>query len=143
MKAEREEAFDKEAALEGDVAKWVEEDYLFDDQIVAAAATSISSSSPWLFYESGIICARSPEGDLRKNSSGEKVINLREWDKLSREQRIAFRHQNIRRDEWEKLPWTGHMCYLFTRAWEIGRLKSHYKRSREFNKMKDVLDSVK
>ena len=77
MKAEREEAFDQEAALEDDVAKWVEEDYLFDDQIVEAATTSISSGSPWLFYEPGIICARSPEGDLRKNSSGEKVINLR------------------------------------------------------------------
>ena len=71
------------------------------------------------------------------------MINLREWDKLSREQRIALRHQNIRRDEWEKLPWTGHMCYLFTRAWEIGRLKSHYKRTKEFDKMRDVLESVK
>ena len=116
---------------------------LFDDHFVGAAVTSVSSSSPWLFYESGIICARSPEGDLTYKSSGEKVIDLREWDKLSRQQRIALRHQNIRRDEWEKLPWTGHMCYLFTRAWEIGRFKSHYNRSREFDKMRDVLESVK
>ena len=107
------------------------------------AATSISSRNPWIFYEAGIICPWSPDGNVRRNSSEEKVINLREWDKLTRPQRIALRRQDIARDEWERLPWTGHVCFLFTRASEIGRSKSHYKRTKEHNEMTQVLDDVK
>ena len=134
-KAEREAAIDAETKLEQDAQKWATEGYMFDDLVVGSVVRSVSSSNPWVYYESGIICARELSGDLKKNSSGEKIINLREWDRLSRQQRIALRHQNIRRDEWEKLPWTGHMCYLFTRAWEIGRLKSHYTREKDFDEI--------
>ena len=35
------------------------------------------------------------------------------------------------------------MCFLFTRAWEIGRLKSHYRRSRDYDGMNSVLESAK
>ena len=35
------------------------------------------------------------------------------------DQRLILRHQDIGRPAWEKLPWTGHLCYLFTRAWEV------------------------
>ena len=142
-KADREAAIDAEAQLEIEAQKWVTEGYMFDDLVVGSVFRSVSSSNPWVYYESGIICARDGEGNLRKNSCGEKVINLREWDRLSRQQRIALRHQNIRKDEWEKLPWTGHMCYLFTRAWEIGRLKSHYMREKDFDEMRNVLENAK
>ena len=114
-----------------------------EDEDVKKEITSLSSVNPWLFYESGIICPRTPHGDVLMNSSGEKVINLREWDKLTRLQHISLRRQNIRRNEWERLPWTGHMCFLFTKAWEIGRLKSYYKRTQQHEKMDTVLESAR
>ena len=55
------------------------------------------------------------------------MINLREWAFLLSHQRIKLRRQEIKRPDWEKLPWTGHLCYLFTRAWEIGRAKSQFQ----------------
>ena len=140
QKADREAAFDAETKLELDAQQWTTEEYMFDDLVVGSVFRSVSSSNPWVYYESGIICARDFAGDLKKNSCGEKIKNLREWDRLSSPQRIALRHQNIRRDEWEKLPWTGHMCYLFARAWEIVRLKSHHKREKQFDEMRNVLD---
>ena len=51
-------------------------------------------------------------------------------------QKVKLRRQDIRRPEWEKLPWTGHPRYLFTRAWEIGRWKSQHKRAGEFSEMR-------
>ena len=42
--------------------------------------------------------------------------------------------------EWEKLPWTGRMCYLFTCSWEIGWLKSYYRRTRQFDHMRTLTD---
>ena len=41
-------------------------------------------------------------------------------------QKIALRRQSITRADWEKLPWTGHLCLLFTRACEIGRMLAHF-----------------
>ena len=54
-----------------------------DDSVVEQATrSSISASNPWVLYEAGIICAREENGELTKNSSGEKVIDLREWNLL-------------------------------------------------------------
>ena len=36
--------------------------------------SSISASNPWVQYEAGIICARSEDGQIEPNSSGEKVV---------------------------------------------------------------------
>ena len=52
--------------------------------------------------------ARDEDGEIIKNSSGEKVIVPREWSYLLSPQRIALRRQAIGRADWEKLPWTGH-----------------------------------
>ena len=40
--------------------------------------------------------------------------------KLLGPQRVALRRQSIGHADWKKLPWTEHLCYLFTRSWEIG-----------------------
>ena len=93
----------------------------------AAAAPTIGDCKTF----SKLCSARDEEGVCLRNSSGEKAINLRDWHVLLSQQLIAWRRQNIRRPEWEKLPRTGHPCYLFTRAWEIGRWKSHHKQSEE------------
>ena len=70
-----------------------------------ATRSSISASNPWVLYEAGIICARQENGEIIKNSSGEKVIVLREWNLLLGPQKIALRRQSIGRADWEKLPW--------------------------------------
>ena len=134
---------DQDRLEEKEVEAWIEEGREYDDEITDHATSSVSASNPWILYEAGIICARDEEGVCRRNSSGEKVVNLREWHLLLSEQRIALRRQNIRRPEWEKLPWTGHLCFLFTRAWEIGRRKSHHHRSSELNEMHMLYDSAR
>ena len=50
-----------------------------DPVVTQATRSSISASNPWVLYEAGIICAREENGELTKNSSGEKIIVLREW----------------------------------------------------------------
>ena len=97
-------------------------------------------------YEAGIICSRLEDGSLEYNSSGERVINLSEWGFLLSHQRIKLRRQEIKRPEWEKLPWTGHvchLCYLFARASEIGRVKSQFKRDKDYERMRDLSDNVR
>ena len=103
-------------------------DDMEDPIVEQATRSSISASNPWVLYEAGIVCAREENGELIKNSSGEKVIVLREWNLLLTPQKIALRRQSINRADWEKLPWTGHQCLLFTRAWEIGRMLAHSKK---------------
>ena len=83
-------------------------DELEDPIVEQATRSSISASNPWVLYEAGIVCAREENGELTKNSSGEKVIVLREWNLLLTQQKIALRRQSISRADWEKLPWTGH-----------------------------------
>ena len=70
------------------------------------------------------------------------MINLREWAFLLSHQRIKLRRQEIKRPDWEKLPWTGHLCYLFARAWEIGRAKSQFKRDKDYARMRDFSENV-
>ena len=90
-----------------------------------------------------IICAREENGELTKNSSGEKIIVLREWNLLLPPQKIALRRQSIGRADWEKLPWTGHLCLLFTRAWEIGRMLSWLKKQGKIEAMRTYLDTCR
>ena len=54
-------------------------DEVEDPVVEQATRSSISASNPWVLYEAGIICAREENGELTKNSSGEKIIVLREW----------------------------------------------------------------
>ena len=118
-------------------------DDIEDPVVEQATKSSISASNPWVLYEAGIVCAREESGELIKNSSGEKVIVLREWNLLLSSQKIALRRQSITRSDWEKLPWTGHLCLLFTRAWEIGRMLAHFHRERNSAAMEGYLDSCR
>ena len=118
-------------------------DDIEDPVVEQATKSSISASNPWDLYEAGIICAREENGELIKNSSGEKVIVLREWNLLLTPQQIALRRQSITRADWEKLPWTGHLCLLFTRAWEIGRMLAHFHREGNIEAMEGYLDSCR
>ena len=118
--------------------------YVIEDPTVEQATkSSIAASNPWVLYEAGIICAREENGELIKNSSGEKVIVLREWNLLLTPQKIALRRQSITRADWEKLPWTGNLCLLFTRAWEIGRMLAHFHREGNIEAMDGYLDSCR
>ena len=110
-------------------------DDIEDTVVEQATRSSISASNPWVLYEAGIVCAREENGELIKNSSGEKVIVLREWNLLLSSQKIALRRQSITRADWEKLPWTGHLCLLFTRAWEIGRMLAHFHKEQNIEAM--------
>ena len=102
---------------------WEAEDVPNEDYVVEhVTRSSISASNPCVLYEAGIICARYEDGRIKPNHYGEKVITLREWAYLLSPQRVALRRQSIGRADWEKLPWTGHLCYLFTKSWEMGRL---------------------
>lgn len=93
---------------------WETEDPPDDYVVEQATKSSLTASNPRVVYEAGIICARDENGELLKNSSGEKVIVLREWNCLLTPQKIALRRQSITRPGWEKISWTGHLCLLFT-----------------------------
>ena len=83
---------------------WEAEEPPDDDYAVEQAAlSSISASNPWVLYEAGIICAREYNGEIIKNSSGEKIIVLREWNCLLLAQKIALRRQSNGRADWEKI----------------------------------------
>ena len=114
-----------------------------DDEMIDRVTSSASATNPWFLYDAGIICSRQADGSVELNSSGERVINLREWAFLLSHQRIKLRRQEIKRPDWEKLPWTGHLCYLFTRAWEIGRAKSQFKRDKDYTRMRDFSENVR
>ena len=118
-------------------------DDIEDPVVEQATKSSISASNPCVLYEAGIVCAREENGELIKNSSGEKVIVLREWNLLLAPQKIALRRQSITRADWEKLPWTGHLCLLFTRAWEIGRMLAHFNREGNIDAMEGYMDSCR
>lgn len=97
-----------------------------DDQIEYGVFSSFASTNPWVLYEANVVCFKDENDVILKNSSGEKVIHLREWFNLSQNQRLSLERQGYTREDWESLPWTGHQCYLMTRAWELGRLRAYY-----------------
>ena len=114
-----EDYFQKEDEVMEQAAAIWEGENVEDDEMIDRVTSSASATNLWFLYEAGIICSRQADGSVELNSSGERVINLREWAFLLSHQRIKLRRQEINRPEWEKLPWTGHLCYLFTRAWEL------------------------
>ena len=57
--------------------------------------------------------------------------------------KIALRRQSIGRADWEKLPWTGHLCLLFTRAWEIGRMLSYFKKTGKIEAMRNYFETCR
>ena len=114
-----------------------DEDYVVEQ----VTCSSISASNPWVLYEAGIICARYEDGRIKPNHYGEKVI--REWAYLLAPQQEDLRRQSIGRADWEKVPWTGHLCYLFTTGWEMGRLRSYYLKSRQFSTLRNFLDDCR
>ena len=119
---------------------WGAEDAPDEDYVVEQVTrSSISASNPWVLYEAGIICVRYEDGSIKPNCNGEKVITLREWAFLLSPQRVALRRQPIGRADWEKLPWTGHLRYLFTRRWEMGRLRSYCLKNRRYNHLENFL----
>jgi hypothetical protein len=97
--------------------------------------------------EAGIIylCSFSSieDGRIKPNCYGEKVITLRERAYLLTPQRAALRRQSIARADWEKLPWTEHLCYLFTRSWEMGRLRSYYLKQGRYTQLDNFLYDCK
>ena len=109
---------------------WITKEEFEDNYLVNQATSSVAVSSPWALYEAGVICSRLPDGNIEFNPNGEYMIDLPEWGYFLSEQRVHLRRQNIQRPEREKFPWTGRLCCLFTRAWEIGRWKSHHKKDR-------------
>ena len=118
-------------------------DDMEDPVVTQVTRSSISASNAWILYEANIIIAREENGELIRNSSGEKVIVLREWNLLLSSQKIALRRQSITRSDWEKLPWTGHQCFLFTRAWEIGRMQSYFNKIQDFTALENYLDNCR
>ena len=38
---------------------------------------------------------------------------------------------------------TGHLCYLFTRSWEMGRLRSYYMKTRQYNHLTNFLNDCR
>ena len=139
----REPYFGKEdEVMEAAAAIWAGENPPNDEEIIHVTS-SAPSTNPWFLYEAGIICSRQADGEVERNSSAERVINLREWAFLLSNQRIKLRRQEMKRPDWEKLPWTGHLCYLFTRAWEIGRAKSPFKRDKNYDMMRYFSENVK
>ena len=142
--AEEEPYFEEEDhGQEEAAALWVQDKETRGDLFHEQTTSSVSATNPWVLYEAGVICSRREDGSLEHNVSAERVLNLREWAYLLKSQRMKPRHQNIRRPEWKKLPWTAHLCYLFTRAWEIGRWKSHHKKAREFNEMRTLSERAR
>ena len=69
---------EEDEVLEAAAAIWETED-IDDDPTVVRTTSSASSTNPLFLYEAGIICSRGPDSKVERNSSGERVINLREW----------------------------------------------------------------
>lgn len=126
------------------VADWERDHGPAEDEYLTDHATgSFSATYPWMLYDTGVFCARLEYGSIDRNKVGEKVIILREWNYLLTNQRIALRRQGISRVEWERLPWTGHVCYLFTRAWECCRYRSKLMRDGRYDACATFLEKCR
>ena len=76
--------------MEQAAAVW-EGEIVEDDEMIDRVTSSASATNPWFLYEAGIICSRQADGSVELNSSGERVINLRDWAFLLSHQRIKLR----------------------------------------------------
>ena len=121
----------------------IEEYGTTEDRIQHDLQTSFAGANPWILYEAGIICVKDNKGELQRNASEEKVINLLEWDNLEDNQVLALLRQGIGPEQWQEISWTGHFCYLFTAAWEIGRTRSLCMREEDPDESKRVLQNIR
>ena len=123
---------------------WEAEDPPDEDFIVEhVTRSSISASNPWVCMRPALFVLEMKMDRLKRTLQVRKVVVLREWGKLLGPQRVALRRQSIGHADWEKLPWTGHLCYLFTRSWEIGRLRAHYHKERNFEGVRLLLEQCR
>ena len=107
---------DDDVNLEAAAALWETEEVEEDehDPVIEITTSPASSTNPWFLYEAGIICARSQDGKVVKNSSRQKAINLREWALLVTNQRIRLRRQEITRPVGENTMDGSSMLLVYT-----------------------------
>lgn len=65
-----------------------------------AATSSFSDTNPWILFEAGVTCVLLSDGSAATNSRGEKIVQLREFHALSRNQRQALVRQEVNRKVW-------------------------------------------
>ena len=99
--------------------------------------------NPWMVYDIGMVSLHDRRGTRVLQSTGEDVILVRDWDRLTRHQREYFcrRYKLLRPNiygteddlktyapsfepgicQWMELAQTGYQQFFFIRAWENGR----------------------
>ena len=99
--------------------------------------------NPWMVYDIGMVSLHDRQGTRVLQSTGEDVILVRDWDRLTRHQREYFcrRYKMLRPSiygteedpktyapsfepgvfQWMELAQTGYQQFFFIRAWENGR----------------------
>ena len=99
--------------------------------------------NPWMVYDIGMVSLHDRTGTRVLQSTGEDVILVRDWDRLTRHQREYFcrRYKLLRPSvygteedpktyapsfepgisQWMELAQTGYQQFFFIRAWENGR----------------------
>ena len=99
--------------------------------------------NPWMIYDIGMVSLHDRVGTRVLQSTGEDVILVRDWDRLTRHQREFFcrRYKLLRPSvygteenpktyapsfepgisQWMELAQTGYQQFFFIRAWENGR----------------------
>ena len=99
--------------------------------------------NPWMIYDIGMVSLHDRVGTRVLQSTGEDVILVRDWDRLTRHQRDFFcrRYKLLRPSvygteenpktyapsfepgisQWMELAQTGYQQFFFIRAWENGR----------------------
>ena len=99
--------------------------------------------NPWMIYDIGMVSLHDRVGTRVLQSTGEDVILVRDWDRLTRHQREYFwrRYKLLRPSvygteenpktyapsfepgisQWMELAQTGYQQFFFIRAWENGR----------------------
>eukprot|EP00435_Cladocopium_sp_Y103_P025756 s3538_g6.t1 len=142
--------YDEDQEMEVAAEQWAieeeepdEDEVPREDPLITAATTSFSSTNPWVLYDANVFCTKDENGVVTRTNVGEKTIILREWRGLLTNQRIALRRQGITRPEWECLPWTGHLCFIFVRAWELGRYRSFLMRRGRYNDAAVFLEGMR
>ena len=113
-------------------AALVTEDHLEGDYLGDEVISSVSASNPWVVYDAGVIWLRVLGGTVEPNRNGIRLLHLRERFPPTK-QMIFFRGQDIRRREWENFLGQDTFCYVFVRAWGIGRWKSQHKSAGKLN----------
>ena len=126
--------------------------------------------NPWMIYDIGMVSLHDRVGTRVLQSTGEDVILVRDWDRLTRHQREYFcrRYKLLRPSvygteedpktyapsfepgisQWMELAQTGYQQFFFIRAWENGRrwaeiLTDHGLGSLELSSFLDMCRDLK